>query len=125
MKKKYLLLWDIACYKLALELSQYVWGIVTTWDYFAKQALGMQYVRAVDSISASIAEGFGRYFRKDKTLFYRYSLGSVTESLDWTQKTWKRKLLTKDQYQHILHELQHLPREIYHLVNFTLKKLEK
>jgi four helix bundle protein len=62
--KKYLELKDLSAYRIAFELSNYVWGIVTTWNYFAKDTLGRQLVRAVDSISANIAEGFGRYFKK-------------------------------------------------------------
>jgi len=36
------------------------------WDYFAKKTVGEQFIDAVDSISANIAEGFGRYHKKDK-----------------------------------------------------------
>lgn len=125
MEKKYLKLNDIDAYKRALELSQYVWEVVGAWDWFAKKTVGSQYVTAVDSISATIAEGFGRYFKKDKVLFYHYSLGSVTESLDWTQKAWKRRFLSEEQYSHILGGLQELPKEIRQLINFTFKKLEK
>jgi len=31
------------------------------WDWFAKKHIGGQFVEEVDSISANIAEGFGRY----------------------------------------------------------------
>ncbi|OGY19058.1 MAG: hypothetical protein A2900_00930 [Candidatus Chisholmbacteria bacterium RIFCSPLOWO2_01_FULL_50_28] len=123
--KKYLKLNDINCYKRSLTLSQHVWEIVNSWEKFAKSTVGIQYVKAIDSISATISEGFGRFFKKDKILFYRYSLGSVTEALDWTQKSWKRKLLTKVQYEHILNELQELPREIRYLIKFTGEKLKK
>lgn len=36
-----------------------------------------QIINAIDSISANIAEGFGRYGKKDKIKFYYYSFGSV------------------------------------------------
>src|SRR5438128_2308749 len=61
MEKKYLQLNDIESYRLAFGLSNYVWAIVVTWNYFAKDTVGKQFVRAVDSISANIAEGFGRF----------------------------------------------------------------
>jgi len=123
--KKYLKLNDIDCYKRALALSQYVWGIVDKWDWFPKQTVGLQYVKAIDSISATIAEGFGRYFKKDKILFFRYGFGSVVESQDWSIKSRKRKLLTEEQYEHILKELQTLPKEIHQLINYTESKLKK
>lgn len=79
---KYLQLNDIDCYKKSLKLSNYIWDIVLTWDWFAKKTIGAQFVDAIDSISANIAEGFGRYGKKDKIKFYHYSFGSLKESCD-------------------------------------------
>ena len=125
MVKKYLQLNDIDCYKRALALSNYVWDIVVIWNHFAKNTVGIQFIKAVDSISANIAEGFGRYGKKDKTRFYYFSFGSVKESLDWNEKANYRKLLTKEQYEHILKELQTLPIEIHQLIKFTNIKLKE
>ncbi|MBI2334741.1 four helix bundle protein [Candidatus Daviesbacteria bacterium] len=122
---KYLQLNDIDCYKKALNLSNYVWDIVIGWSWFAQKTVGVQFVTALDSISANIAEGFGRYGKKDKIKFYYYSFGSVKESLDWNEKSKIRKLLTKQQYEHILGELQILPKEIHQLIKFTNEKLKQ
>jgi len=125
MEKEFLQLNDVQPYKTALKLSNYVWEIVIRWDYFTKDTVGKQFVKAVDSISANIAEGFGRYFKKDKINFYRYSNGSVKESFDWNEKAKVRNLINKDDYQHILGELQKLPKEINQLVKITNNKLAK
>ncbi|KKR32071.1 MAG: hypothetical protein UT64_C0043G0003 [Candidatus Falkowbacteria bacterium GW2011_GWF2_39_8] len=69
-EKKYLQLNDIKCYVLAFNLSNYVWKLVVKWDFFSKDTVGKQFVRAIDSVSANIAEGFGRYGKKDKIKFY-------------------------------------------------------
>ena len=122
---KYLRLNDIDCYKTSLKLSNYVWEIIGGWEWFAKQTVGIQFVRSIDSISANIAEGFGRFGKKDKVKFYFYSLGSVKESLDWNEKSKIRQLLTKEQYETILSELNALPKEIRHLINFTNEKLKQ
>lgn len=122
---KYLQLNDIDCYKRALRLSTYVWNIVISWEWFAKKTVGSQFVEAIDSISANIAEGFGRYGKKDKIKFYYYSFGSVKEGLDWNEKSKTRKLLSGEQYGHILSELQALPKEIHQLVKFTNDKLKE
>ena len=121
---KYLQLNDIDCYKRALSLSTYVWNLVSEWDWFAKKTVGIQFVTAIDSISANIAEGFGRYGKKDKVKFYYYSFGSAKESLDWNEKSKIRKLISRKEYDHILNELQILPKEIYQLINFTNDKLK-
>ena len=121
----YLQLNNVTSYKKAFLLSNYIWTIVVSWDYFAKQTVGMQFVRAVDSVSANIAEGFGRYTKKDKSKFYYYSFGSVKESLDWNEKSKERNLLTVEQYSYILKELQGLPKEIHQLIKFTNEKLQQ
>ncbi|MCD4681385.1 MAG: four helix bundle protein [Bacteroidales bacterium] len=123
MEKRYLKLNDINAYKIAFNLSNSVWDIVIEWDWFAKKHVGGQFVEAVDSISANLAEGFGRYHKKDKIKFYRYSQGSIKECFDWNEKSKMRKLLTDEQYQHILEELQKLPQEINHFIQFTNQKL--
>ena len=122
---KYLELNDIGAYKRAYKLSNYVWNIVLGWDWFSKKTVGSQYTRAVDSISAIIAEGFGRHFKKDKIHFYRMAKGSVTESLDWTQKSKVRKLLADKEYEHVLSELKELSREINSLIKYTNSKLRE
>ncbi len=122
--QNYLKLSDIECYMISYNLSNYVWNIVIKWDWFAKKTVGSQFVTAVDSISANIAEGFGRYHKKDKIKFYRYSQGSNKESFDWNQKSKVRELLTPEEYKHILTELQKLPRSINHLIKFTNEKLK-
>ncbi len=123
MNEKYLRLNDINAYKTAFSLSNYVWEIIITWDYFARDTIGKQLVRSVDSISANIAEGFGRYSKKDKIKFYRYSQGSIKESLDWNEKAKARNLTSENQYNKILEYLQKLPRELNHLIKFTNEKL--
>lgn len=83
--KKYLRLNDIDSYRVAFHLSNYVWKIVINWPIFARDTIGKQFVRSVDSISANIAEGFGRFGKKEKIQFYRYAKGSLIESLDWNE----------------------------------------
>ena len=121
--KTYLKLNDIGAYKIAFLLSNYVWDIVVKWDYFAKDTVGKQFVRAIDSISSNIAEGFGRYTKKDKINFYRYSVGSIKESFDWNEKSKARKLLKPIEYSYIFQELNKLPIELNSLIKFTKDRL--
>lgn len=82
-------------------------------------------VRAVDSISANLAEGFGRYGRRDKIKFYRYAMGSQKEALDWNEKAKTRELFTQEPYSYILQELLALPQEINQFIKFTNTKLKE
>lgn len=123
--KKYLKLNDIESYKTGFKLSNYIWDIVIKWNFFDKDTVGKQFTRAIDSISANISEGFGRYYKKDKILFYRYAKGSVFETLDWDEKSKVRCLITIEQYNYIFSELQKLPKQINELISYTNTKLLK
>jgi four helix bundle protein len=124
-EKKYVVLNDVESYTKGFHLSNYVWNIVISWDFFAKDTMGKQFVRAIDSISANIAEGFGRFHKKDKIKFYRYSKGSVYESLDWCEKARIRKLLKMEEYDYIHNQLKLLPKELNILIKYTNENLKE
>ncbi len=121
---EYLSLDKLNAYVIAFELGNTVWDTVQTWNNFAKWTVGTQFVKSADSISANIAEGFGRFYKKDKILFYRYSSASTKECLDWTNKAIHRGLLLPEQSEFILQKLEVLPKEINHLINFTNNNLK-
>lgn len=83
-------------YNMADDFSDAVWDIVIKWDYFTKDTIGKQLVRSADSISANIAEGYGRYFYKESKQFYFYSRGSIQETKAWLSKCLRRKLIVKE-----------------------------
>ena len=122
--RKFLKLNDIESFRIFFHLSNYVWEVELKWSNFSQRTVGEQFVRAVDSISANIAEGFGRYGKKDKIKFYRYSQGSLSESLNWNEKSKVRKLLSGEEYKYIFSELQKLPKAINALILFTNQKLK-
>lgn len=124
-EKKYLQLNDIEAYKISFHLSNYVWNLVDKWEWFSKRTVGVQFVNAVDSISANISEGFGRYFKKDKVNFYRYAYGSMKECLDWSTKAKVRKLITDEEYDYVFSVLKDLPVKINSLIKYTNEKLDK
>ena len=122
--RKFLKLNDIEAFRISFHLSNYVWDVVLKWSNFPQRTVGEQFVRALDSISSNIAEGFGRYGKKDKIKFYRYSQGSLSETLNWNEKSKVRKLLSVEEYKYIFNELQKLPKAINSLIFFTNQKLK-
>ncbi len=52
---------DIEVYVLSEELSNKIWDIVKRWNYFERDTVGKQLVKAADSVSANIAECHGRF----------------------------------------------------------------
>ncbi len=109
---------------MAFEFSNEIWMEVLKWDYFSKDTVGKQFVRATDSISANIAEGFGRYSKKDKVRFYRIAMGSLEETDDWIRKSSVRELITNQVSSVYMNTIQSLRKEIYNLINYTNEKLK-
>jgi four helix bundle protein len=84
-------------YKLAENLADGIWDVVRSWDYFAKDTVGKQMVKAADSIAANIAEGTGRGSLEDNRRFIRMARGSLYETQHWLRRAYKRSLLSKQQ----------------------------
>lgn len=124
MVKNYLKLNDLKAYRISRELSNIVWEVVIKWDYLNKKTLGDQMVRAIDSIGANIAEGFGRYHKKDKIKFYYNARGSIYESIHWTELSFERNLISKDLFDHMIYKLNSLPIEINYQIKLTNDKLK-
>lgn len=75
-----------------MELAEKIWAIVIRWDYFAKDTIGRQLVRAADSIASNLSEGFGRYHYRENIHFSCYSRGSLLETKTWLIKAHNRNL---------------------------------
>lgn len=77
-------LWQMAAYRLATLLADLAWVDVTKLrDDRRTSAIADQLYRAVGSIGANLAEGYGRSTGKDRARFYEYALGSARESRHW------------------------------------------
>ena len=69
-----------------------------------------------------VPEG-GMKLYKIVILLYCHIVILKSGSFDWIEKVNKRGLLKEKEYQHIAEELNKLPKEINHLINFTEEKL--
>lgn len=119
--KEVILLEDLDIYQLALDTGEYVWNTVNKWEYFPKSTIGKQFIEAADSIAANIAEGYGRYFYKDRKQFCYYSRGSLMETKTWLTKSFSRNLLTKEEFDSLIEKLKLL----HFKLNTYIKKLKQ
>jgi four helix bundle protein len=108
MRKQSLPLKELTVYKEAHAIGLSVWEIVNTWNYFNTETLGKQFVRAADSISLNISEGYGRYHYKENKQFCYYSRGSLFETAECLIKAKERNLLNEEQYTKLSTSLKQL-----------------
>ena len=96
---------ELQVYQLSMTIAERIWVIVIGWDYFAKDVVGKQLMKAADSVAANLSEGFGRYFYKENKQFCYYSRGSLFETKTWIRKANNRKLIDEKTYLEIISEL--------------------
>lgn len=116
---------ELHIYKLADELSDLIWEVVSNWDYFAKKTLGDQIVRSADSVGANIAEGYGRYFFGENLVFLYYSRGSLIETKWWCIKAKSRKLMNEDGADRLLMIIDQLSLELNKVIKITKVQSKK
>ena len=101
-------IYELDVYKLSDQLSDLIWNGYDVWPKKVQYTIGYQIIRSSDSITANLAEGYGRYTPADRRLFYRYSRGSFEETKAWLRKLIRRRIIKDDEirkYTKIIDEL--------------------
>ncbi len=79
-------LWGLLCYREAMFLLEQTREDVKSFSESSIQAPAVgQLLRAAGSISANIAEGYGRSTIVDRMRYLTYALGSARECISWYQ----------------------------------------
>jgi four helix bundle protein len=92
---------------------------VIHWNFFARNTVGIQIVKASDSIGANIAEGSGRGTDPELRRFLRVSRGSLYETQHWLRRAFRRGLLSENQ----INELVPLVNELTPKLNAYLSSI--
>jgi four helix bundle protein len=112
---------ELKVYNEAMLMGEKIWAIVEKWNYFQKDTVGKQLVRAADSIAANLSEGFGRYHYKESKNFGYYSRGSLFETVTWLTKAHSRKLLETEVFNGFTKDLEILGK----ILNGYIKSIGK
>ena len=99
---------ELQVYTLSMEMAEKIWTIVVGWDYFTKDTIGKQLVRAADSIAANLSEGYGKYHFKENLNFSYYSRGSLYETKTWLTKSHNRNLISDLDFELFIHQIDNI-----------------
>jgi four helix bundle protein len=113
---------ELRVYQLSMSMAKEIWEIANKRDYFTKDTIRKQFVRAADSIAANLSEGFGRFFYKEERQFCYYSRGSLYETLTWLTKASNRKLLPIEDYQRFSKEITDIGVKLNNYINSIGKR---
>ncbi|MDD3685187.1 MAG: four helix bundle protein [Bacteroidales bacterium] len=70
---------DFPVWQKAYEMVLHIYKLTSTFPIEERYGLTSDMRRAANSIAHNLAEGYGRYEKKDKTRFYKIARGSGTE----------------------------------------------
>jgi len=113
---------DLEVYKLAREISDSAWKIYSELGWQDKKIMGDQFISAIDSIGANIAEGFGRFHYLDRNKFNYNARGSLYESLYWLEVLMKREKLSGSDFSSLESNLKNLSVKLNNYINATINK---
>jgi len=71
---------NLEIFQLAEQICDRFYELIQTWKTFDQETVGIQLVRAADSIGANLAESYGRYHYGEKLNFLYYARGSLYET---------------------------------------------
>ncbi len=73
---------ELDCYKMARELRKHISAFARMLPAEEKFGLKSQIIRSSRSVTANIAEGYGRHHHQENLQYCRQARGSLTETLD-------------------------------------------
>ncbi len=103
---------DFEVLRLAESLADEIWPHVIGWDVFARDSVGSQLTRVVDSIGANIAESHGRFHSGEKINPLCYARGSLFETKYWLNRCRARRLLKPELVSGYAERLTEIARQI-------------
>ena len=96
-KKNYIQLKDLKVYQLSRKLSSIAWEIYSKMKMQERIIIGEQFIRAVDSVGANIAEGYFRFHYLDRVRFYYNARASLAEAMEhWLELLSERQMISTE-----------------------------
>ena len=113
---------ELNVYNLSMKLAEEVWNCILNWEKFSRDTIGKQLLRAVDSGSANISEGFGRFHFSESNHFNYYAPGSLYETKTWLTKAHQRRLIDDDTFNKFENEINNLGVKLNNYINSIRKQ---
>jgi len=107
---------DLEVYKLSYKLAIEIFKLSRSFPTSEKYSLTDQVVRSSRSVSANIAEGFGRRtYTSEFKKFLTYSAGSLEETKVWLSFARDCNYITNEQFESFFHLTDEIGAKIHKL----------
>ena len=112
---------DMPVWQDSLNLAVLIYKTTRTFPTEEKFALTDQLHRAASSISANIAEGFGRHTLKDRSHFYYIALGSLLETKNFIYLSEKLCYVKRSEADVIIIKIESIQKQITAILGYFKK----
>lgn len=116
---------DLEVYQLALDLSEEVYQPTQKFPDCEKFGIIDQLKRASSSVGANIAEGYGRYYKKDFIKFLYTARGSLNEVRHFLMLAHRLKYLDKNTLEEFEAKIKNLSIKLNNLISSTYRNIDK
>lgn len=111
---------DLVAWKKSFDAVLKIYGLTRKFPDEEIFGITSQIRRSASSVTANIAEGYGRYYYKDKIRFYYQARGSNTETQNHLILAYGLKYVSSADYDSLILQLQ----ESHRLINGLIKGAE-
>lgn len=112
---------ELEAWKKARELRKEVSELVKSFPKHEKYELISQVKRSSRSVTANIAEGYGRFHYQENTQFCRIARGSLTETLDHLIVAYDEEYIEKSVLDQLTNRLEECLKVLNGYINYLQK----
>lgn len=108
---------DLEIYQISVEIAVDVYKLTKKFPREETYGVVDQLKRAVTSIGANIAEGFGRFHFRDKLVFFYNSRGSLYEVKHFLEISFRMRYITEEEKNNLFTKLNNLSVKLNNFIN--------
>ena len=112
---------DLDCWKKATSLRRRLSEIVKVFPQDEKHKLTDQIIRASRSVTANIAEGFGRFHYQEYVQYCRQSRGSLYEIIDHLIVACDERYISQEEFRKLKSEIEECLALLNGFINYLVK----
>ncbi len=116
---------NLTVWKKARVLRNMIFALTSTFPIEENYRLKDQIIRSSRSVSANIAEGFGRYHFKENIQFCRMARGSLFETIDHLYVALDRGYINQMTFDDVYNEINTCLKILNGYINFLIKASKK
>lgn len=109
---------DMTVWQESQDMAVSVYKLTYTFPAEEKYGITSQVQRASSSVSANIAEGFGRMTLKDRAHFYHIALGSLLETKNFIYLTTRLEYVTEEDASVIIGQVESIHKQITAILKY-------